>query len=774
MESLEQRTLLSVSIINGGGSGYVGDAFPGDGGDPPDTCGAAGPSSYIESTNAFISIFTPKASGTSVVTQGPGSFFFSPSIGNETQIDAPGSGGAKDPGSAEISDVTVQYDNLIGRFILGDIDVDQTTNVSQYVFAVSTSNDPTTLTTADWNFYHITTTEGSGSSTSWSDYPGNSGYNADAFVETFNMFGAAPNDCQVVSVNATDLANGVPQASLHFFKNDVSGGAQNYRPTTMQDSVPGDPMWLVHNPDDGSTVDVVKMTNVLSNSASFSTTSLSLPAADQFNPLPVSPENPDSSLIQTDANDQLDGASGNTTNASSKIDDRILKASEYNNIVVATDSVPVGNAFVAAASLQLDSMKNPIGGSGYSVGDTLTVSGGTFTTAATLKVTSVTGSGGVATVTVAIPGNYSNTSGITGAVTGGTGSGAMFNFRFGGQRDAEWFAFNVSGGTPAFQLVGGGPNLGLIGFGANTYCVYPGIGINAAGEIGLSFTESDTVGGAANPASGGFVSTFVTARLPTDPAGTMDPVVLVPAGTGYGDIGDRAGDFSGLNVDPVNGTFWAANQFGVGSNPMFDKVGDPADDIVNFTPEAPPMVTPPTDQMAVEGAPKSINLGSFTDPDGSPWTVKVDWGDGSQDSFSIATAGPLGSLTHTYAEEGNYSPKVTVTDNTLLSGSATFNVAVSDPAVIPTGGFLVTGVEGANSGAQTVATFTDPGGPEVLGDYSATIKWGDGNITSGIITFSGGVFTVQGADTYGEEGIYAITVTLHHETASDAMTTSIA
>jgi hypothetical protein len=178
--------------------------------------------------------------------------------------------------------------------------------------------------------------------------------------------------------------------------------------------------------------------------------------------------------------------------------------------------------------------------------------------------------------------------------------------------------------------------------------------------------------------------------------------------------------------------------------------------------------------MAMEGAPKSINLGSFTDPDGSPWTVKVDWGDGSQDSFSIATAGPLGSLTHTYLEEGNYIPKVTVTDSTLLSGSATFKIAVSDPAVIPTGGFLVTGVEGANSGAQTVATFTDPGGPEVLGDYSATIKWGDGNITSGTITFSGGVFTVQGADTYGEEGIYAITVTLHHETASDAMTTSIA
>ena len=156
MEGLEKRTLLSVSILNGGGLGYVGDAHVGDGGDPPDTCGAAGPSSYIESTNAFISIFTPKASGTTVVSQDPTSFFFAtgglPLLGT--------------PNEQKIADVTIVYDNLMGgtgRFILGNIDVDTTADVSQYVFAVSKSNNPTTLTTADWNFYHVTTTEGSGS-----------------------------------------------------------------------------------------------------------------------------------------------------------------------------------------------------------------------------------------------------------------------------------------------------------------------------------------------------------------------------------------------------------------------------------------------------------------------------------------------------------------------------------------------------------------------------------------------------------------------------------
>ena len=59
---------------------------------------------------------------------------------------------------------------------------------------------------------------------------------------------------------------------------------------------------------------------------------------------------------------------------------------------------------------------------------------------------------------------------------------------------------------------------------------------------------------------------WVTGRVPTDAAGTMETPVIVPAGTGlanYNDFttGGRAGDLSGINVDPVDGTFWAANEF---------------------------------------------------------------------------------------------------------------------------------------------------------------------------------------------------------------------
>ena len=144
VEPLEQRTLLSVSILNGGGLGYVGNG----GGGPPDITGAAGPTCYLQSSNSNLSIYANKQAGTPIISQNPFTFFFSAGIGNLSQIDA---------GSQAIADVTMVYDELMGangRFIIGDIDADLTTNVSQYVFAVSKSNNPTTLTTADWTFYH--------------------------------------------------------------------------------------------------------------------------------------------------------------------------------------------------------------------------------------------------------------------------------------------------------------------------------------------------------------------------------------------------------------------------------------------------------------------------------------------------------------------------------------------------------------------------------------------------------------------------------------------
>ena len=69
-----------------------------------------------------------------------------------------------------------------------------------------------------------------------------------------------------------------------------------------------------------------------------------------------------------------------------------------------------------------------------------------------------------------------------------------------------------------------------------------------------------------NDTSTDYMSMYVTGRNPGDAAGTMQAPVVVPAGTGqanYKDFasGGRAGDLSGINVDPVDGSFWTANEF---------------------------------------------------------------------------------------------------------------------------------------------------------------------------------------------------------------------
>jgi hypothetical protein len=216
--------------------------------------------------------------------------------------------------------------------------------------------------------------------------------------------------------------------------------------------------------------------------------------------------------------------------------------------------------------------------------------------------------------------------------------------------------------------------------------------------------------------------------------------------------------------------------------------------IANGIPSSPytlhitPNVTAAANQTAVEGTGQSFNLGSFCDPDGSPWNVDVNWGDSTSDTtFSTGSAGTLTAQNHTYSEEGKYTVTVTVTDGTNLSGSATFQVTVSDPAVVQGSAVTLSPVEGAAFTGSAFATFTDPGGaetsPDITSHYSVvSIDWGDStglDKSSGSISFSGSQgsmtdqFTVSGSHTYGEEGPYTITAIIDHEGVQTTLTTMI-
>src|SRR5205814_94723 len=102
-------------------------------------------------------------------------------------------------------------------------------------------------------------------------------------------------------------------------------------------------------------------------------------------------------------------------------------------------------------------------------------------------------------------------------------------------------------------------------------------------------------------------------------------------------------------------------------------------------------------------------------------------------------------------------PRSTSTITVQSSGN------IANPAVIATGGFAFAGAKGILAPAQTLATFTDPGGPENTNVYVVTVDWGDGGPTStATVTNNNGVYTVTDRHNYAATGPFTITVTIAH------------
>jgi hypothetical protein len=164
---------------------------------------------------------------------------------------------------------------------------------------------------------------------------------------------------------------------------------------------------------------------------------------------------------------------------------------------------------------------------------------------------------------------------------------------------------------------------------------------------------------------------------------------------------------------------------------------------------------------------------------------------------------------HTYGE-GSFVFGVEVKDqgdprptSTPLDGGGQFTGAsapltLSDPAVVLTVGPTFSAAENNLSAVQTLATFTDPAGPEINATpspYLALIDWGDGTVTAANLTSQtdysqasvssqgqlvgqlvstrnvpgiilgtdGQTFSVNLAHKYAEEGQYTVTITINHD-----------
>jgi hypothetical protein len=113
---------------------------------------------------------------------------------------------------------------------------------------VSKTNNPTSLSTADWYFSQVNTAE---NGIALQDYPGVPGYNADGLVVTFNSFNALGviAHTQINTISMSALTSGAKLATSganpNVFQVDYNGAG--LRPTTMKDATPGGPMWFVQS-----------------------------------------------------------------------------------------------------------------------------------------------------------------------------------------------------------------------------------------------------------------------------------------------------------------------------------------------------------------------------------------------------------------------------------------------------------------------------------------------------------------------------------------------
>jgi uncharacterized repeat protein (TIGR01451 family) len=571
LERLEDRTLPSVTIAatNNSGNGYSGLDFNQSGGYvPPDTNGAAGPTNYVETVNQTLAIYSPKATGAMEASDSFSHFY-----------GVTGGLPLADSGAGYSDPVVVYDDNLpgltatTGRFVVEDQNVDFSTHVSVLDVAVSKTASPATLTTADWNFYQVVTTQNNGTAngTYDADYPGNFGYNNDAVVTTLNMFpvGTQIFRVQVISLNASDLVNGVSQANLHVFHNNIDGAPSTIRPTTEHDVAAGAPEWLVSETGDGQHINVYKMTNVLSNSATLPLTQL---AVTQY----LSIKNP---------------LNPNGTAITNNIDSRIQKSAESNNTLVAAH----------ALSPSLTQQQDVI----------------------------------------------------------------------------QWYQIDVSSGTPTMA------DQGRVSAGNNTYLYYPAIDINSSGQIGMTYMRSGT------DSSTDYMSMWLTGRTSSDAAGTMETPVLVPAGMGqanYRDFtaGGRAGDLSGISVDPSDGSFWAANEFA-----NTEATANWGTAVANFSVGT---TLGPADLAVTNSGPSSVTAGTNATymitltnngPNAAQGVVLSDLLPAGSTFVSLTPSG-TNPDSFTFAQSGN-----TVTETataTVASGhSDTFTLVVSAPASLSNG-----------------------------------------------------------------------------------------
>ena len=259
LETLEDRYLPSTLTgaqfggmsFGAGPPGYVGAV-------PPDTTAAAGPNYVVEAVNSGIATYN-KTTGALV--------------GYATLSDFFGPVGA----TPLVFDPQAAYDDISGRYIITGLEQLTANQTSFLDIAVSNTSNPLDGVT-EMHRISVGETDSTGHAL-WGDYD-KLGFNADAVVVSLNMFTFTNSfsRVQLVTFDKSTLLDRNP-ATLTKYNVDRPSTYFTMTPAVMHGAQPGDPLWFVQtNYFGGSSVDIVRMTNVLSSTPTFSDSTTPVPS----------------------------------------------------------------------------------------------------------------------------------------------------------------------------------------------------------------------------------------------------------------------------------------------------------------------------------------------------------------------------------------------------------------------------------------------------------------------------------------------------------------
>jgi hypothetical protein len=272
----------------------------------------------------------------------------------------------------------------------------------------------------------------------------------------------------------------------------------------------------------------------------------------------------------------------------------------------------------------------------------------------------------------------------------------------------DWAEFQLTTGSSPIALV----QQGEINPGAGVYDFLPGVEIAANGAIGLEYLECS---------ASEYLSMYVTQHLPSDPAGVMDPPVLLQSGAAAlegkpgGSGGVIVGDSTSISIDPSDGSFWGVNEYASSTSGIYGGTG--VDNWATYVAHWVP------DEF-VFTAPSSATAGTS-------FTVTVT----AKHLNSSSADTSYGGTVHFTSSD---SQAVLPANATLTNGVGTFTVTLKT----------------VGSGTQTL-TATDTANPTIIGD-SNPISLGAAAPSHFSVTAPAQVaassafnFTVTALDSYG-------------------------